>query len=142
MEAFNQVMLMGTCVLTALEVAVIPTSAILLTSAWRKGNGEKMREALKTLKDGVLLMIIVLGPAFWLIFDLGMSNIPDLGIRITERDQLATLIVGVVTLIYTILDLLDIIPRPVDVAVAEETMEMLPPSNDEADLVHSPIGPL
>ncbi|RBR24408.1 uncharacterized protein FIESC28_02898 [Fusarium coffeatum] len=142
MEAFNQVVLMGTCVLTALEVAVIPAYLILLTSAWREGNDEKMREALKTLKDGVLLLILALGPAFWIIFELEMSNVPDLGIRITERDQLATLIVGVVTLIYTILDLLDIIPGPVDVAVAEEAMEMLPPSNDEADLVYSPIGPL
>ncbi|RKK51369.1 hypothetical protein BFJ69_g17947 [Fusarium oxysporum] len=55
------------------------------------------------------------------------TTIPDLGIRVTERDQLATLIVGIFTLAYTIFDIWQNFYRQKDkVQVAEEEMQMLP----------------
>ncbi|KAJ4129894.1 hypothetical protein NW768_006864 [Fusarium equiseti] len=142
LEGFNQVILMETCILTALLLAVIPQSIFSFISAWRKGKDVSAQEAINNMKDGALVMVILIVPSMVMIFYLEMSNIPDLAIRITERDQLATLIVGIVTLIYTILDLLDMIPVPVEVGVPEEATEMLPPQNVQTDYVYSPVGPL
>jgi hypothetical protein len=61
-------------------------------------------EALKTLAGFMLLWVITF-PAMYLSRN-SVRLVPDLGIRVTERDQLATLIVGIATLCFTLQELL------------------------------------
>ncbi|KAH7198748.1 uncharacterized protein B0J16DRAFT_331060 [Fusarium flagelliforme] len=130
-EIFHQVILMATPILITLVLSLIPVSIVTFISSWKKGEEVAAQAALKNIKDGGLVMAVFILPSIWMIFYLDMSNIPDLAIRITERDQLATLIVGVVTLIYTILDLLDLIPVPAEVVIDDEAIEMLAPQDVE-----------
>jgi len=130
-EIFHQLILMATPILIALVLALIPISAVDFISSWKRGEEVAAQAALKNIKDGALLTGGFILPSLWMIFYLEMSNIPDLAIQITERDQLATLIVGIVTLIYTILDLLDLIPVPAEVVIDGEAIEMLAPQDVE-----------
>ncbi|KAM0268121.1 hypothetical protein ACHAPA_005202 [Fusarium lateritium] len=74
-------------------------------------------------------VVNITGPLTILIRWNELSIIPDLGIRVSERDQLATLIVGVFTLSLTLFDIGRHLYRKINEReVAEEGIEMLPTS--------------
>lgn len=58
----------------------------------------------------VLMAFLSLGTVMWLFYkgvrDLRISILPDLGISLAERDQIAAVIVGVLSLGYTIFEIL------------------------------------
>lgn len=74
-------------------------------------------------------MILLASPPMLLVCLKELSTMPDLGIRVSERDQLATLIVGVFTLSLTLFDIGHHFYQKLNGReVTEESMEMLPAS--------------
>lgn len=134
-EAFAQVVIMGTCIVTVLVTLAMPPATGLLIRAWIKGNGDDAKEHWAIVKSAPLLVLLLLAPLFIIIFYLSMSIVPDLAIQVTERDQLATLIVGIVTLIYTILEICHNRFWQRDVVVEETEMLPLGGGRDSSDEV-------
>ncbi|KAM0194296.1 hypothetical protein ACHAPQ_005466 [Fusarium lateritium] len=86
-------------------------------------------EALKGVACIIYFVILLVAPSMLVIRWNELSIIPDLGIRVSERDQLATLIVGVFTLSLTLFDIGRHLYRKINEReVAEEGIEMLPTS--------------
>ncbi|KAI5458477.1 hypothetical protein BGZ63DRAFT_391461 [Mariannaea sp. PMI_226] len=68
-----------------------------------KGDVKEREEALKALPG---LFLVATFPAMMIFFSIAnqVRLVPDLGISVRERDQMATLIVGIVTLCFTLYD--------------------------------------
>lgn len=63
-------------------------------------------DSLKTLGGFLVLAVFLGGPVMTLlVLDRETSFIPDMGISVAERDQLAALVVGIATLLYTIYEI-------------------------------------
>jgi hypothetical protein len=112
----------------ATTIALICFLAMLVWAVVDKDRGQAI-EALKAIGCVLYFMILLAMPSMMVLRWNKLSAIPDLGIRVSERDQLATLIVGVFTLSLTLFDIGQHFYRKFKVReVAEEDMEMLPVS--------------
>lgn len=103
-EGSRQAMLIGTWVFTALLIMVLFLSMTRLVQTLRKGRNAETREILHSILSGLLPGAAVLAVAFGLIMYFGTTVVPDVAMQLTERDQLATLMVGIVTWVYAMLD--------------------------------------
>jgi hypothetical protein len=127
-------MLMGTWAYATLLAMTIHLSAIKLVWNWKAGRVSQMREAWHSTKFQFISSVAVLAVAFIIIVQLDMTIVPDLAIQVKERDQLATLIVGVVTLVFTMLEICYRCFKPRN--VTEVVTEMLP-SDDRGNNTNS-----
>ncbi|KAH7191104.1 hypothetical protein DER44DRAFT_646948, partial [Fusarium oxysporum] len=116
-----------TFLFTAFWFMILITSTVRLSHAVAERNRGEVYMALVGIGTSLLAAPVLAVPFMLIVHWEGFSTIPDLGIRVTERDQLATLIVGIFTLAYTIFDIWQNFYRQKDkVQVAEEEMQMLP----------------
>ncbi|CAF3637370.1 unnamed protein product [Fusarium graminearum] len=103
-EGSRQAMLIGTWIFTALLIMVVLLSMTRLVQTLGKGRNAETKEILHSIMWGFLPGAAVMAVAFGLIMYFGMTIVPDVAIQLTERDQLATLMVGIVTWVYAMLD--------------------------------------
>ncbi|KAN0106718.1 hypothetical protein V8E51_009594 [Hyaloscypha variabilis] len=90
--------LFATCLLVPL--AVFGGLGMLCTALW-KGNRKEIREGVRNLVSCVVLAVFmgVLWPA---MLSGGIPLAPDVGVSLKERDQIAALLGGVATLLFTV----------------------------------------
>ncbi|KAF5595661.1 integral membrane protein [Fusarium pseudocircinatum] len=103
-EAMLPVMLTFIYLFTAFIGLTFLTGIIMLVWSMIKKNYKDAVEALKALGGCIFFAGMLVVPSMLMIHRDRSTTIPDLGIRVSERDQLATLIVGVVTLTFTVVD--------------------------------------
>jgi hypothetical protein len=111
-------------------IALICFLAMLVWAVVDKDRRQAI-EALKGIACVLYSMILLAVPSMRVIRWNKLSAIPDLGIRVGERDQLTTLIVGVFTLSLTLFDIGQHFYRKINEReVVEEEMEMVPASEE------------
>ncbi|KAM0557994.1 hypothetical protein ACHAPJ_005160 [Fusarium lateritium] len=98
--------------------------SVQLIWAAKEKKFDDVKEALKGLGGCIVCAAMLVVPCLLIIHWDNISTIPDLGIRVRERDQLATLIVGAATLAFTLFDVCRRFYGQRE--VAEEEMQMLP----------------
>ncbi|KAF5694243.1 integral membrane protein [Fusarium denticulatum] len=103
-EAMLPVMLTFIYLFTAFIGLTFLTGIIMLVWSMIEKNYKDAAEALKALGGCIFFAGMLVVPSMLMIHRDRSTTIPDLGIRVSERDQLATLIVGVVTLTFTVVD--------------------------------------
>ncbi|KAI6754134.1 hypothetical protein HG530_013310 [Fusarium avenaceum] len=120
--------IMGYLSILTTTIILIWSLAMLVWAVVDKDRGQAI-EALKNIGCALCLMILLASPPMLLVCLKELSTMPDLGIRVSERDQLATLIVGVFTLSLTLFDIGHHFYQKLNGReVTEESMEMLPAS--------------
>jgi hypothetical protein len=72
-----------------------------LIESYRESNREKMVEGLKSL-GGCVFLASVAGYMLFCVRVNGIPLIPDVAVSISDRDQIAALIGGIVTLCFTV----------------------------------------
>ncbi|KAF5023627.1 hypothetical protein F66182_4329 [Fusarium sp. NRRL 66182] len=103
-EAWLPLQITGAYILGALlGVALLSMVILLIQALVRMDRGEAANALMATGLCLFLLATLVI--LLLAIHRDGLRIVPDLAIRVDERDQLATLIVGVVTLAFTLFDL-------------------------------------
>jgi hypothetical protein len=110
-------------------IALICFLAMLVWAVVDKDPGQAI-EALKGIACVLYSMILLAVPSMRVIRWNELSVIPDLGIRVGERDQLATLIMGVFTLGLTLFDIGQHVYRKINEREIAEEDKMLP-ANEE-----------
>ncbi|CAJ0551263.1 Ff.00g111930.m01.CDS01 [Fusarium sp. VM40] len=111
-----------------ITIALICFLAMLVWAVIGKDRGQAI-EALKAIGCVLYFMILLAMPSMMVLRWNELGAMPDLGIRVSERDQLATLIVGVFTLSLTFFDIGHHFYRKMNGReVTEESIEMLPAS--------------
>jgi hypothetical protein len=91
-------MLFALCILVPiLTLGVV----VMLVKGLRAGDNKRMVEGLKGL-GGCLFVAALAGYMIFCVYDNGVPLIPDVAVSITERDQIAALIGGIVTLCFTL----------------------------------------
>ncbi|KAF7554446.1 hypothetical protein G7Z17_g2910 [Cylindrodendrum hubeiense] len=96
------VFVFGSLAVTALSFL---GSVGMMIESCMKRNMADFVEALKTL-GAVIIIAAITGVMVFVFFSDKLRLVPDLAVTVGERDQLATLIVGVVTLTFTLLDVI------------------------------------
>ncbi|KAI7758658.1 hypothetical protein LZL87_007049 [Fusarium oxysporum] len=135
-EAMLPVMLTIIYLFTAFIGLAFLTGIIMLVWSMVERNYKDAVEALKALGGCIFFAGMMVVPAMLMIHRDRSTTIPDLAIRVSERDQLATLIVGAVTLTFTVVDVFRNFYRERHrEEAADEEMQMLPAA--EATTVHS-----
>jgi hypothetical protein len=135
-EAMLPVMLTIIYLFTAFIGLAFLTGIIMLAWSLIERNHKDTVEALKVLGGCMFFGGLLVVPAMLMIYRDRSTTIPDLAIRVSERDQLATLIVGAVTLTFTVVDVFRNFYRERHQEEApDEEMQMLPAA--EANIVHS-----
>ncbi|KAH7211923.1 hypothetical protein DER44DRAFT_659444 [Fusarium oxysporum] len=103
-EAMLPVMLTIIYLFTAFIGLAFLTGIIMLAWSMIERNYKDTVEALKGLGGCIFFGGMLVVPSMLMIHRDRSTTIPDLAIRVSERDQLATLIVGAVTLTFTVVD--------------------------------------
>jgi hypothetical protein len=135
-EAMLPVMLTIIYLFTAFIGLAFLTGTIMLVWSMIEQNHKDAVEALKVLGGCIFFGGMLVVPPMLMIHRDRSTTIPDLAIRVIERDQLATLIVGAVTLTFTIVDVFRNFYRGRHrTDAADEEIQMLPAA--EATTVHS-----
>ncbi|KAF4340906.1 hypothetical protein FBEOM_5168 [Fusarium beomiforme] len=83
-------------------------------------------EALKGVGGAIFLGGTLVVPTLYMSQRNRVTTVPDLGIKVSERDQLATLIVGAVTLTFTAVEVFKKILRWRHQEAMDEELQMLP----------------
>ncbi|KAF7559923.1 hypothetical protein G7046_g4226 [Stylonectria norvegica] len=83
-------------------LTLLITGSIMLAGSFVTRDLKESVEALKVIGSGLFIGTLFPGGLIVGMYFNGVRFVPDLAITINERDQLATLIVGIVTLGYTI----------------------------------------
>ncbi|EWG46996.1 hypothetical protein FVEG_07253 [Fusarium verticillioides 7600] len=135
--AFYEAMLPVTLTFIYLSTAIIGltflTGIIMLVWSMIEKNYKDAVEALKALGGCIFFAGMLVVPSMLMIHRDRSTTIPDLGIRVSERDQLATLIVGVVTLTFTVVDVFrNFYQERHREEVADVEMQMLPATDGAA----------
>ncbi|KAF5625994.1 hypothetical protein F52700_8709 [Fusarium sp. NRRL 52700] len=126
-EAMLPVMLTVIYLFTAFTGLAFLAGIIMLVCSMVEKNYKDVVEALKALGGCMFLAGMLVVPSMFMIHGDRSTTIPDLGIRVSERDQLATLIVGVVTLTFTVVEVFkDFFRERHREEVADAEMQMLP----------------
>ncbi|EMT66478.1 hypothetical protein FOC4_g10006883 [Fusarium odoratissimum] len=103
-EAMLPVMLTIIYLFTAFIGLAFLTGIIMLAWSMIERNYKDTVEALKGLGGCIFFGGMLVVPSMLMIHRDRSTTIPDLAIRVSERDQLATLIGGAVTLTFTVVD--------------------------------------
>ncbi|QGI85324.1 hypothetical protein CEK25_012053 [Fusarium fujikuroi] len=126
-EAMLPVMLTVIYLFTAFIGLTFLTGIIMLVWSTIEKNYKDTVEALKALGGCIFFAGMLVVPSMLMIHRDRSTTIPDLGIRVSERDQLATLLVGIVTLTFTVIDVFRNFYRERHRdEVADAEMQMLP----------------
>jgi hypothetical protein len=126
-EAMLPVMLTFIYLFTVFIGLTFLTGIIMLVWLMIEKNYKDAIEALKALGGCIFFAGMLVIPSMLMIHRDRSTTIPDLGIRVSERDQLAALIVGVVTLTFTVVDVFRNFYRERHrEEVADAEMHMLP----------------
>ncbi|KAF4969942.1 hypothetical protein FSARC_2928 [Fusarium sarcochroum] len=103
------------------------SSCVRLLWGMKEKKSDEVVEALKAVGGCILGVAMLVVPSLLIIHWDHISTIPDLAIRVSERDQLATLIVGAVTLAFTLFDVCRrFYGQRGEREADEEEMQMLP----------------
>ncbi|KAI1024946.1 hypothetical protein LB504_009877 [Fusarium proliferatum] len=126
-EAMLPVMLAVIYLFTAFIGLTLFTGIIMLVWSTLEKNYKDAVEALQALGGSIFFAGMLVVPSMLMIHRDRSTTIPDLGIRVSERDQLATLVVGIVTLAFTVIDVFKNFYRERHrEEVADAEMQMLP----------------
>lgn len=96
---FLRVFVLVICAVTFLAFVAI---VVEIAQKVRAGQPGTLWKGLKMIGAWLLCCIFITAPSLLSFIVNGMKFVPDLGISVGERDQLATLIVGIATLLYTV----------------------------------------
>lgn len=105
----------------------VASIAMMAEYAWKR-NGEKCLEGLKMFLVSGVMGAMIPGLMIWITYVQDIRFVPDLAIEVTERDQLAALIVGIITLGWTVFE---IVRRRMEEKVSEEGGEELQSLNPD-----------
>ncbi|KAK3361489.1 hypothetical protein B0T24DRAFT_641704 [Lasiosphaeria ovina] len=89
------------CLALVFLAAVLGSAGVFAGGLWARDR-KKMGEGLGMAAKSFFWGFLILTPFLFLLYANPMRPVPDVAVRLAERDQLATLLVGVVTLAYTV----------------------------------------